>query len=311
LEVIVPANLRFKDSVFSFLFNDDPDALRELYSAIEGIEVDPSIPITINTLSDVLFMERYNDISFTIGNTLVILVEHQSTVNFNMPLRFLFYIARIYEKIIDQKKEGSIYREKLIKIPFPEFLVLYNGVKPCPDKVILNLADAYEDIGGLKKDEALPELNLVVKIYNINKGHNEAIVNKCEKLKGYSTFIDQIRENNKTMALEEAVKNAIDYCIDNNVLSQFLIEHSSEVRNMLNTEWNWDDAKRVWQEEAREGALEEGIERGRVEGIEEGVISVARKALRRGMPILEVQDITGLSLDIIESLPTTDAQFGG
>jgi hypothetical protein len=57
------ANTRYKDSVFSFLFNN-PDILRELYCALEDVTLPEDIPVTINTLQDVLFMDRVNDISF-------------------------------------------------------------------------------------------------------------------------------------------------------------------------------------------------------------------------------------------------------
>jgi predicted transposase YdaD len=76
------------------------------------------------------------------------------------------------------------------------------------------------------------------------------------------------------MPLEDAMKTAIEYCIEHNVLSKFLLERSSEVINMLLTEWNWDDAKEVWQQEASAAALAkgraEGISEGRAEGISEG-----------------------------------------
>ncbi|MDR1949467.1 MAG: Rpn family recombination-promoting nuclease/putative transposase, partial [Spirochaetaceae bacterium] len=231
-------NTKYKDSVFSFLFSD-PDALRELYSAIEGVPLDPAVPITVNTLSGVLYMEQYNDISFTIGNKIVVLIEHQSTINPNMPLRLLLYIARVYEYIIDQRKKGSLYREKLIKIPFPEFIVLYNGVKPYPSQVTLKLSDCFEAVAELTgRAFTAPELELVVRVYNINKGHNEDIVRRSEKLRGYSTFIARIRENlakrsAEPQTLEGAMKEAIEYCIANNILSAFLIKHSTEVRNML------------------------------------------------------------------------------
>jgi hypothetical protein len=249
-------NANYKDSLFSFLFSDPP-ALRELYGALEGITLDPAIPIIINTLSGVLYMERYNDISFTIGKRLVILIEQQSTINRNMPLRLLLYIARVYEQIIEGEKKGALYRERLIKIPTPEFIVLYNGTKPCADREIFRLSDAFEgaeDIIG----EAVPELELRVKVYNINKGHNEELVRRSEKLFGYRVFIEKVRENKGTMPLEEAMKAAIEYCIRQDILSHFLKTNSSEVMNMLYTEWNWDDAKEIWQEEAREEGREEG-----------------------------------------------------
>ena len=78
-------NNEYKDSLFSWLFSD-PATLRELYSAIEGIQLDASVPVTINTLEGVLFMERINDISFEIAGKLVVLFEHQSTLNPNISL---------------------------------------------------------------------------------------------------------------------------------------------------------------------------------------------------------------------------------
>jgi hypothetical protein len=98
----VASNRTYKDSVFSWLFSD-PETLRELYGALSGIPIPASLPITITTLEGVLFKARVNDISFTIGDRLIVLIEHQSTVNENMPLRLLLYVARIYEKLITEK----------------------------------------------------------------------------------------------------------------------------------------------------------------------------------------------------------------
>jgi hypothetical protein len=127
-------NRNHKNSVFSSLFST-PDVLRELYSAIEGISIPLDIPIDINTLTDILYKGRINDISFLIDNRLVVLIEHQSTINDNIPLRLLMYIARIYEKIVKRKK---LYQAKLEKIPRPEFIVLYNGEKNTPITKNLN-----------------------------------------------------------------------------------------------------------------------------------------------------------------------------
>jgi len=91
------ANRNHKDSVFSFLFSE-PDTLRELYSAIEGITLPLDMPIDVNTLSSVLFMKKINDISFLIDNRLVVLVEHQSGINENIPCGLprgsLFYLRQ-------------------------------------------------------------------------------------------------------------------------------------------------------------------------------------------------------------------------
>ena len=265
-------NTKYKDSVFSFLFSN-PEALRELYSALEGVTLPPDAPVSINTLSDVLYMGQVNDISFTIDNRLVVLLEHQSTINPNMPLRLLIYIARVYEKIIDRRKA---YRTGLEKIPSPEFIVLYNGVKPYPERAELRLSDAFKDAADLKSaaGSSAAALELVVKVYNINKGYNTDLARKSRTLEGYSEFVERIRENGKTMAKEESVKAAIKQCIEKNILRTFLETNSSEVMNMLITEWDLDEAIAVNREEAwaegREEGREEGYEEGRGEGREEG-----------------------------------------
>jgi predicted transposase/invertase (TIGR01784 family) len=291
-------NKKHKDSLFSSLFSN-PDTLRELYSAIEGIPVPPDIPIDINTLSGVLYKDKINDLSFIIDNRLVVLIEHQSTINNNIPLRLLIYIAHVYEKIVNMKK---VYQTKLEKIPFPEFIVLYNGEAKYPDHSELKLSDAFKCKKGLKSDDTIP-LELTVQVYNINQGHNSDILKKCKTLDHYSFFIDKIREYQKTgLTLEKSFKDAIKYCKENNILKKFLEAHSSEVFNMIFTEWNWDDALEVAREEGREDGLEEGLEQGREEGMEKGIEFTARNALSKGISIQTVQEITGLSLEKIIEL---------
>jgi hypothetical protein len=293
------SNRQHKDSVFSFLFSD-PDTLRELYGAIAGIELPPDIPITINTLEGALYKTLLNDISFEVGKKLVVLLEHQSSVNPNMAARLLMYISRIYEKLLSGK---SLYSRKKLFIPRPEFIVLYNGTEPYPDEATLKLSDAFEDAAllGLTR-EGLPNLELVATVYNINKGHNEGIIRRCEKLKGYSALIAKVRECEAELAggkkpqrlsdeeKEKAMTKAVRWCIDQNILRPFLETHGSEVVNMLMSEWKLEDALVVEREESRE------------EGWEERGIEVARNALDAGLPVEIIQTITGLDADTIRSL---------
>ena len=243
-------NTKYKDSLFSWLFSD-PAALRELYSAIEGVPLDETLLVTINTLEGVLFMERINDISFEIAGKLIVLIEHQSTINPNMAIRLLLYAARVYEKIIDNK---TLYSSKKRRIPRPEFIVLYNGNDPYPDESTLKLSDSFANTAGLISDTS-PPLELTVKVYNINHGHNETIARNCKRLAGYSAFVDKVREFEKAAPDKEAgMKMAIQYCIEHDIMKDFFEANASEVVNMLLTEWNWDDALAVrW---------EEGVEKG-------------------------------------------------
>ena len=235
-------NKKHKDTVFVSLFSNKKRLL-ELYNALEGTNYNDPNLININTLSGVLFLNRQNDISFTIGDKIVVLIEHQSSINENMPLRFLMYIARVYEKITDSK---DIYRKDLIKIPEPEFIVLYNGAEKFPKEKKLKLSDAFEKTGKRK----IPQLDLSIRVININKGQNVEYEQKSKSLLGYSTFVAKVREFIlQGFSKEDAGKKAIDFCIKNKILLDYLKEHSSEVVNMLFTEFNMEDALAVAKEE--------------------------------------------------------------
>jgi hypothetical protein len=242
-------NREYKSSVFSLLFGD-PVILRELYNALEGTPLPPNVPITINTLEGALYRTRLNDLSFIVGEKLVVLIEQQSTINPNMPLRILMYIARVYEKIVEAK---DIYAKGLVKIPRPELIVLYNGPDADWDTRELKLSDAFEDASALGVDSATPlPLELSTVVYNINQGHNEAMLHKSEKLNGYSVFIDKAREFDRELDdLTAAIKKAVEYCIDRNILKEFLELHSSEVINMLFAEWKQEEALEYRYNEGR------------------------------------------------------------
>jgi hypothetical protein len=300
-------NNHYKASVFSFLFSE-PAALRELYEALEGVPLPPDIPITINTLEGVLYKTLLNDLSFLAGNKLVILVEHQSTVNPNMAIRLFVYLARVYEKIT---AGANLYGKKQLTIPRPECFVLYNGLEPYPDEWTLNLSELFANTGDLGLPPGIPpDLELRIKVYNINRGRNEAILKKSKILEGYSVFIAKAREFEAQIAgtrsprrlsddeKQAAMKEAITWCIAHNILKPFLETHGSEVINMLMTEWKLEDALVV---ERAEG-WEEGWTKGQVKGREEGAFEIARNALAEGLPMEIIQKITGLNVDAIKNL---------
>jgi hypothetical protein len=293
------ANTRYKDSMFTKLFSNHHHLL-ELYNALTDSSYDASSNIIINTLPDILFRERKNDISFLLDNKLVVLLEHQSTINENMPLRFLLYIARLYEKITDIK---TIYRQKQLTIPRPEFMVLYNGIAPYPEKTILRLSDAFEKV----ESSTLNNLELVAPVININAGVNEQIAKKSKVLYDYSAFVAAVRRHEKTQSLTDAVKQAVKECIKQGILEDFLVENSSEVCNMILTaEWDWKIAEEVWREEAHETGLQEGREEGLREGMQEGerkkALEDARNLRSLGVSDKIISQATGLTLDEITAL---------
>lgn len=259
-------NKNYKDSVFVRLFSDKKELLN-LYNAIKNTNYNIDYTdINIITLENILFMDRNNDLCFTINDKLVVLIEHQSSINNNMPLRFLFYIAREYEKILDDK---NIYRSNLIKIPTPEFIVLYNGKNKYPKNNKLYLSDAFYNKNNLN-------LELVVDVININYDVHNTVLDKSITLNNYSYFIHLVRNNieeykskiENNNLLEFSIKKAIEVCIKQNILNDFLKSNGSEVINMLSTEFNLEDAKLVWKQEGIEEGFEIGIKQGILKQIE-------------------------------------------
>jgi hypothetical protein len=182
--------------------------------------------------------------------------------------------------------------------------VLYNGTAPYPDEQILKLSDAFEKAGSLGLPETVgAALELKVKVVNINQGKNEGIVRKCKILAQYSAFVAKVREYEKESGdRTEAMKRAVLYCLENDILKEFLGKNGTEVMNMLFTEWNMDDALAVRFEEGIEVGREEGIEIGEEKGMEKGREKIARNALAKGLSPELICTITGLDLETINSL---------
>jgi len=183
------ANREYKATLFSGLFSE-PNNLRELYNALADTNYGEETPIEINTLENVFFNDLKNDVSFTIDDRFVVLLEHQSTINANMPLRCLMYIARVYEKITEDR---AIYKEKMQKIPIPEFIVLYNGTKHFPAERILRLSDAYKATDEVHRQ--CGNLDLTVRVVNINPGYNDELMQKSEALNGYRELVEYVRHS--------------------------------------------------------------------------------------------------------------------
>jgi predicted transposase/invertase (TIGR01784 family) len=270
-------NRNFKSSVFASYFQDKAKLI-EVYNAIKGTNYLKDTAVQINTLDYALYLDQINDISFSLDDKLLILIEHQSTINPNMPLRLLLYVARVYEKILDNE---NLYKSTRVTIPKPEFLVLYNGEADYPDHSVLKLSDAFReaDTQGL--------LELIVKVYNINQGRNPKILKKSRSLSEYAAFIARVRENmSKSKDWEEAVRKAVVYCIKHGIMKDFLEKNGSEVVNMLSVEFSLEDALRIRYEEGRE----------------EMQLQVVKEMIKDGDSPEKIARITKLPIETIQSI---------
>lgn len=138
-----------------------------------------------------------------------------------------------------------------IQLPFPQFVVFYNGMKEEPERQILYLHEAFSK----KNDWGKAALDCRAIILNINLGHNKKIMQKCRKLEEYAIFIGKIREyTNQKLSIETAVDRAVDECIEAGILEDILRKNREEVCSMLLTEYN----EQHHIESEREIAKEEG-----------------------------------------------------
>ena len=145
----------YKDTVFVTVFHEK-EKLIELYNAIFDTDYDKDTAIDIVTIKDVLFRTLKNDVSFVLDKRFVVLVEHQSSINGNLPLRDLLYMSTVLKRMIDTKQ---LYREKTLLIPRPAFIVLYNGPEDLPEYQELRLSDAYLGDKEESEEDALPILS--------------------------------------------------------------------------------------------------------------------------------------------------------
>jgi hypothetical protein len=248
------ANREYKSSVLPHLIT----ALhreREICSALLGKEIPADTDIRNVTLSDALYKGILNDLALLVGDVLLLLIEHQSSINENMALRLLLYCSRVYKSIIPQR---ALYHTKAITIPAPEFVVLYNGKDTLPAKQVYRLSDMFAKHGS----DGEPPLELTVTVYNINDGQNTDITGRSSTLSQYVMFVAKVREYEKDgMELTEAVGAAVSHCTEHGILADYLEQYGSEVLNMLTAEWNLDTALEVRYEEG----IIEGLVKGRNE----------------------------------------------
>ena len=274
------ANRRYKDTVFRMLFSKKENLL-SLYNAVTGREYEDAADLQIVTLENAIYMGMKNDRAFILEMN-IYLYEHQSTLNPNIPLRDLFYISIEYQKYINNR---SLYSSTLQKIPAPKFMVFYNGTDEVEDRVELKLSSAYEHLSGE------PDLELKVLMLNVNEGHNKELMEHCRLLQEYARYVAKVREYAVRMDLNDAVECAIEACIKEGVLVDFLRENRSEVKmlSILEYDEEWEKKK------LRKAEYEAGVEAGREDGIETGrkrtIVTKVCKKLQKGCSVEETAEM--------------------
>ncbi len=280
-------NRVYKSRIFEMLFSDRKELL-SLYNAVNGTDYDDPEQLEINTLENAIYMAMHNDISFIIDLRLN-LYEHQSTYNPNLPLRCLFYISDLYSEIT---KNANLYGTRLVRLPTPRFIVFYNGIEERPDKEILKLSSAFQ----IQEEEVF--LELTVAALNINLGHNEALLKMCKTLRDYAVYTERIRTYAQEMELETAVECAIEACIREGVLLEFLKKNRAEAKKVSIYEYDYEKHMRQEREENHQAGLEEGLRAG----AEEKLKALIAKKLQKGMNAEQIAELFEEELDTVKRL---------
>ena len=288
--------MAYKDSLFRSIFGNARSALN-LYNALHGTAyTEQDTEVVINTLDETLWTWRKNDLSFLVNRSLIVVAEHQSTINENMPFRFLRYACRLFENSIEDRK--AVYRKERIGFFRPRFILCYNGHEDLPDRKTMLLSDSYMDVPGFEE----VKLELEVEVYNINDGRNRGIIEACEELKGYAYFALRADLHRQDLAgrgetagrealTREAIKRAIRDCRKAGLLVEFWENLSAEEMNMLVTEWSLETALEVSKEEGEQRGERRGIRIGEQRGEQRGIRIGEQRGIELGAnQVLELID---------------------
>ena len=289
-----------KDVLFVHLFHNKKDLL-SLYNALNNSNYTDENELYINTLDDLIYISVKNDVSFIIGNY-INLYEHQSSFCPNMPIRGLIYLARLYKAYIDLNGL-NIHGTKLVRLPKPRYVIFYNGTEEHKDVEELRLSDAFDGDGSC--------LEFIATMYNINYGHNQALMTQCKILSDYAYFVARVRYySDMGYPTEKAVDLACVECIEKDILKEFLLKNRSEVVNMFLVDYKPSLQRKMDREEGREeGRTEgrmEGLIEGRTEGHTEGRMEkqtqIVKNMLARNMPDEDIIALTECTQEFIDKL---------
>ena len=264
-----------KDIVFRLVFGNDRQALLQLYNVLHGTAYTDPHELQIVTLDNAIYISRKNDLAFLLAGS-INMYEHQSTLNPNMPVRFLIYLAQEYQLLVEST-DKSLYGSEMIPLPTPQCVVFYNGTADTPDEYELRLSSAFSN------QDVEPAVEVVVKVININYGHNEYLMQGCGMLSQYAQFVAVTREYaNRYNNREEAMNAAIEYCIAHGILEDILRKHRSQVLGSLLEEFDEKKYARTLREEGYEAGRTDGFTEGEQYGLEQGKNKLLVKLVKDG-----------------------------
>ena len=280
-----------KDRLFKYIFGKDSKKSKkwrlQLYNALNGTNYKDPDALELNTIENVIYITMHNDISFLVDSQMT-LYEQQSFWNPNMPLRGLFYFSQLYQIYLTQN-DKNVISSQLVKIPTPKFVVFYNGTKDDPDNWKLKLSTAFEhpDNNG--------DFEWTATVINMSPEHNKILHKNCKPLYHYISFVYRIKKNiDSGMSKDKAIEEAVDFAIKGNYLDGFFKTQKAEIIGMILTEFDEEQAHRIWHKD--------GYVEGHEAGLDEKAEEVAKKMLHDNLSAEKTSLYSGLSLEKVLEL---------
>ena len=281
----------YKDTLFRMIFgreNTQSAKWRlDLYNALSGKNHTNPDDLQLTTIENVIYITMKNDISFLVDSQMTLL-EHQSTFNPNMPLRGFFYFSQLYQMHL-AREEKDLFGS-LVKIPAPRYIVFYNGDKKLPETSKLRLSDAFDHF------TETGDFEWTATVININPEHNKGIQKNCKALYDYISYVDRVKSNQKNnMNIKDAVDEAVNWAIKENMLDGFFKEHKAEVEAMILTEFDKD----LYDKNRRKEGYDEGI----IDGAHTKAVETAKNLLKMKLGTVEqIAQAAGLTVEEVEKL---------
>ena len=288
-------NREHKDRLFKYIFGnaDHKEFTLELYNAINGTSYTDTDMLQIENLENVVYMSMVNDLSFLIADSMN-LYEQQSTYNPNMPIRMLCYAGRLYSQYFERNNlKNRLYSSNILKIPCPNLIVFYNGERKKKEETILKLSDAFDN------KEAKSDIEVNVRMININYGSSSKILDKCRPLSDYSLFVSYVRQSVKAgLSITESVDRAVKALDEDSNVRKLIEVNKAGVADMFLTEYDEQGVMDV----IREDGIAEGRAEGRAEGEYTKAVSIAKAMLEDGIPLEKVSQYSSISVEELKKL---------
>jgi len=246
------------------------------------------------------FKEKESDMIYRVqingkDTYIYLLIEFQSTVDRFMPLRMLRYITEFYEYLVKSQKM------KQLPSVFP--LLLYNGDRKWTAPVELRTLIA-DDIPGkyipsfsyykiaeneFSKETLLQIQNVVSALFYVENSVPDELAKEIDNL------YDMVK-NEKPDEIA-VLTNWLRVILRDDTRGIYHeVKQAEEIRTMFATKLE------QYGEKLRKEALREGKQEGKQEGLHEKAVQTAKALLKKGMPLKDISEITGLSIKEIKKL---------